>query len=75
VVNFGTEPVSVREVARGAFDLDFANDPGTPPAQFDMRTRHAALFGGRDGYLCDHRQVLADLRDFVRHERAAGERI
>ena len=66
------EPVSVREVAREAFELDFTNDPGTPPSRFDMRSRHAALFGGRDGYLYDRRMVLEELRAFVRRDRASG---
>lgn len=72
VVNFGTEPISVRDVAREVFDLDFTNDPGTPPARFDMRSRHAALFGGSDGYLYDRRQVIEELRTFVERERALG---
>jgi nucleoside-diphosphate-sugar epimerase len=73
VVHFATEPVSVREVAHTAFGLDFANDPGTPPHRFDMLSRHAGLFGGRDGYLYNRRQVLEELGAFVRHERARGK--
>lgn len=72
VVNFATEPVSVRDVAREAFDREFANDPGTPPAKFDMRTKHAEQFGGRGGYIADRRQVLDDLRAFVLRERERG---
>ncbi|MGL6096384.1 MAG: pyridine nucleotide transhydrogenase [Fimbriiglobus sp.] len=72
VVNFGTEPVSVREVAMAAFDREFTNDPGTPPARFDMRTKHATLFGGSDGYLAGKAAVLAELRAFVARERAGG---
>jgi hypothetical protein len=70
VVNFATEPVSVREVAREAFGLDFTNDPGTRPARYDVRTKYAALFGGASGYLRSRGQVLAELRDFVQSERA-----
>ena len=70
VVNFATEPVSVREVAREAFGLDFANDPGNKPARYDVRSKHAERLGGRDGYLRSREQVLADLRDFVKGERA-----
>lgn len=69
VVNFGTEPVSVAEVAREAFGKEFANDPGTPAAKFDMRTKHAAVFGGRDGYLQDKAAVLGELKSFVAAER------
>jgi nucleoside-diphosphate-sugar epimerase len=69
VVNFATEPVSVREVAREAIGLDFTNDPGTPAANFDMRSKHADLFDGRHDYLYDRGHVLAELRAFVARNR------
>jgi hypothetical protein len=72
LVNFATQPVSVRDVAREAFGIDFTNDPGTPAARYDMRSKHAALFGGRDGYLYSRLQVLGELRQFVEIERNAG---
>lgn len=70
-VNLTTAPVSVRDVARAAFGVAFDNDPGTRPAAFDVRTKHAALFGGRDGYLESREQVLAGLKAFVAAERRA----
>ncbi len=70
LVNFATEPVSVREVAREAFGKEFDNDPGTIPARYDMRTRHAATFGGRDGYLESRAEVLAGVKTFVATIRA-----
>jgi nucleoside-diphosphate-sugar epimerase len=69
VCNFSTAPVSMQEVAQKAFDRDFANNPATAPARFDVRSRHAALFGGKDGYLYSRAQVLAELRVFVRREK------
>ncbi|HEY1380668.1 MAG TPA: hypothetical protein VGF55_27955, partial [Gemmataceae bacterium] len=72
LVNFATEPVSVRDVAREAFGREFANDTGQPPARYDMRSRHAARFGGRGGYLYSRGQVLAELRQFVERERRAA---
>ena len=69
LVNFATEPVSVRDVAREAFGLDLTNDTGQPPARYDMRSKHAAQFGGRDGYLYSRTQVLAELQEFVEGER------
>ena len=72
LVNFATEPVSIREAARAAFDCDFTNDPGTPPARYDMRSQHAGLFGGKRGYLYDRDQVFADLRAFVARSRSAS---
>jgi nucleoside-diphosphate-sugar epimerase len=71
-INFATEPVSVREVAQAAFGFDFTNDPGSPPARFDMRSRYAQFYHGRGDYISDRAQVLNDLQKFVQRERAAG---
>ena len=65
VVNFATEPVTVAEVAREGFGLDFENELSREPARYDFRTRHDRLFGGGDGYVLTRSQVLAELRSFV----------
>jgi nucleoside-diphosphate-sugar epimerase len=69
VVNLATEPVTMREVGRAAFGRAFDNDPGTAPARYDVRTRHAGVFGGRGGYVEDRGRVLAGLAAFVAAER------
>ena len=69
LVNLATEPVSIREVAREAFGVEFANDPGTRPARYDVRTKHAELFGGANGYTESRERVFAELRAFVAAER------
>ncbi len=71
VVNLATEPVTLRDVARAAFGRDLATEPRTRPASYDVRTKHAALFGGRDGYLETRDQVLAGLTRFAAAERTA----
>lgn len=71
LVNLATEPISVCEVAREGFGMTFENrPPGASPARYDFRTRHAAQFGGRDGYAYNRRQVLDGLRAFVATQRA-----
>ena len=69
LVNFATEPVSVREVARRAFGLDFDNAPPSAPARYDVRSHHASTWGGHRGYLRDREEVLTALRGFVGSER------
>jgi hypothetical protein len=69
LVNFATEPVSVAEVAYHGFGLRFENRPGTPPANYDMKSRHANLFGGKRGYLYEKADVLAALAEYVRGQR------
>lgn len=72
VINLVTEPISVQELAKAAFDLDFFHDPGTPPVRYDVRTRHNALSGGAGGYLCNQSQVLNEIATFIRQERSSG---
>jgi nucleoside-diphosphate-sugar epimerase len=69
LIHFATEPVSVQEVAAGAFGRDFRNDPGTPPATYDFRSKYASLYGGANGYLYSRTQVMDALIRFVQAER------
>jgi nucleoside-diphosphate-sugar epimerase len=73
MINIATEPVSVGDVAREAFGVDFVNRPDAPPATYDVRTVHAHSLCGGDrylsGYLSSRRDVLDDLRRFVAVER------
>jgi nucleoside-diphosphate-sugar epimerase len=68
LVHFATEPVSTAEVAETAFNRTLP-PLAQAPARYDFRSRYAALFGGRGGYLYTKEQVLGDLRRFVMHER------
>lgn len=66
LVNFATQPVSVREFARTSFGIDFTNrPPNSQPPQYNMKSKYAGLYGGRDGYLYPASEVLADLVRFV----------
>ncbi len=60
-----TEPVSAGEVYEYLCGKLFVNElPGTP-ASYDYRTRYAAEFGGKDGYIMDKESVLTAIREFV----------
>jgi len=69
LLNVTTEPVTLGDAAREAFGMAFDNDPGGPPARYDVRTRHDGRFGGRDGYFYDRASVLTAMRQFVESER------
>jgi hypothetical protein len=70
LVHLPTEPVSVADVARAAFGIEFDNTVAPTPARYDMRTRHAALFGGEGAYVEDSACVLGGIAAFVARERA-----
>jgi hypothetical protein len=69
LVNMVTEPITIAEAAQHALGIEFHNDPGSKPARYDIRSKHAGLWGGSDGYLLSRQQVLDDLRNFVVNER------
>ena len=65
LVNFATEPTSVREVARKTFGFDLDNPDVTNAARYDMRTKYAKLFGKSGLYMYDRQEILEALREFV----------
>ena len=67
-MNLSTEPVGVEELAREAFRREFVQRLPGQAAQYDMRSQHAALFGGHDSYLYDKARVLGAMREFVAAE-------
>lgn len=71
LVNFATEPVTVREVAAEGFGLLFGHCPPGDPPCYDMRTRHGDLFGIDGPYLRRRSEVLEDIRRFVEMERGS----
>jgi len=68
LVNIATEPVTVRELARTAFGLEFTNPASLTPVRYDFRSRFASVYGGTGGYLYSSDRVLDDMREFVRGE-------
>ena len=74
LVHLPTEPVSVAEVARAVFDREFTNHVVEKPARYDIRTKHAAVFGGIGDYLENKTAELEGIRLFVDHEKAGSSR-
>jgi hypothetical protein len=70
LVHLATEPVSVADVVRVAFAVEFDNRVAASPARYDMRTRHAALFGGDGPYIESSQRVLDGIASYVARERA-----
>lgn len=64
-----TPPVSAAEVYEKLYGKAFVNELAKPPFDYDFRTRHAALFGGADGYLCTRDEELEHVAAFVRAKR------
>jgi len=71
VVNLVSEPLSVQEVAKGAFGMELDHRPKEAnPARYDVRTRFAKAFGGKGDYLTAKEQALAGISAFVQAQKA-----
>lgn len=60
-----TEPVSVAKLYRHITGNDFENPLAKPPMDYDYKTIHAELFGGKNGYILDKQSVLDEIKKFV----------
>lgn len=69
LVNFATEPVAVRDIARIAFQKDFVNTMPPPAPRYDFKTRHARTWNREGDYLATKDEVLASIARFVARER------
>lgn len=74
LVNFATEPVSVRDIARRAFGREFVNQLPPPAPRYDFRTKYASAFGRSGHYLASAEEILTAIERFVARERKAGAR-
>jgi hypothetical protein len=73
LVHFTAEPVSVAEVARKGFNMPFGNELSGVPAQYDLRSIHAELFGGRGAYQYSRRESVQAIRAYAQAEPGRAE--
>jgi hypothetical protein len=67
-----TEPVSAAELHLYLSGKEFHNELPGVPADYDYRTIHAELFGGKNGYIAAKQQVLDEIRSFVLSAQRGG---
>ena len=66
-LNLTTPPVTAAEgYTTVTGKADWQNELPKPPFDYDLRSRHAALLGGADGYLCTKQQELDEICAFMR---------
>ena len=63
VFNFGTEPISIRDVARKCFGIRLTAQ--NPYLFYNVKTRYCDLFGRKDGYIYGADDVVMQIIDFV----------
>ena len=73
LVNLVTEPVAMSDVIRRFFGAAGAGPESEPAPRYDLRTRHAELFGGTSPYLMTRPLVLLAMGDFIKSVRRLGK--
>ncbi|MBN1331479.1 sugar nucleotide-binding protein [Candidatus Dojkabacteria bacterium] len=66
LVNITSEPITAKEVAQKCFDMKFKNAPKHKlPACYNVKTIHAELFGGKDGYIYTKEEIIEQIKAFI----------
>lgn len=68
LVHLTAEPIRVADVAQQGFGMSFDNVLPGPPASYDMRSRHAELFGATGPYQYSRRETLLAIRGYAQSE-------
>lgn len=68
LLHLAGEPVSVADVAREGFGRSFDHQLASPPVRYDLRSRHAALFGGQGVYAYSRRETMLAIRAYAQSE-------
>lgn len=68
LVHLTAAPVGVAQIAREGFGIDFAHHLAAPAAAYDMRSRHADLFGGAGQYQYSTRETMLAVRAYAQSE-------
>lgn len=69
LINFNSEPVSCHELAKECFKLDFNNVTANPAVKYDVKTKYAGLFKGRNGYKATKKQIMAQIKDYLKENK------
>lgn len=75
LVHLTAEPTSIGECAAQGFGRPFDQALTPSPARYDMRSRHATVFGAAGDYQYGRREVFQAIRAYAQSEpkKAAGE--
>lgn len=60
-----TEPILTSELYTYLTGKEFVNEITQKPVDYDYRTIYDKTFNGKNGYICDKEQVLAQIKSFV----------
>jgi hypothetical protein len=72
LVNLFPPPLPMSLLVNAFFPGAPVGPSALPAPRYDLRTRHAELFGGQNGYILDESNVLGEIARFVAAERISA---
>ncbi len=72
LVNLFGAPVAMADVIDAFFPGAQVGPAKKPAPVYDLRTRHASLFGGRGGHILSAEEILGEMARFIAAERRHG---
>lgn len=68
LVHLTAEPISVANLSEQGFGKPFSQPTANKPAIYDLRSRHAAVFGGTGNYQYSQRETIQAVRAYAQSE-------
>ncbi|UMZ13553.1 NAD(P)-dependent oxidoreductase [Pseudomonas sp. MPFS] len=68
LVHFTAEPVSVENISQQGFGKSFTHTLANPAATYDLRTKHAEVFGASGAYQYSTRETILAVRAYAQSE-------
>jgi hypothetical protein len=68
LVHLTAEPISVADVSEQGFGKPFSQPTANTPVIYDLRSRHAAVFGGTGHYQYSQRETIQAVRAYAQSE-------
>lgn len=69
-LNLAVEPVTIAELYRELTGAEFMNELPKAIPHFNYKTKYAHLWNGTDGYICTKKEVLEDVKKYVKAQEA-----
>ncbi|MCX7996516.1 MAG: pyridine nucleotide transhydrogenase [Patescibacteria group bacterium] len=68
LITMATEPLRAGDIAKTVAHLELKPGNGVKPVQYNLKSKYAQLFGGKNGYLYGKDQILKEIQTFIKTE-------
>lgn len=72
LLHLTAEPISVHEIARDGFNIEFNNQLANTPVRYDLKSEFASHYGGSNGYQYSKKETLLATRAYAQSEPHQG---